>query len=145
MLEERGTNWHQHAYLKAPNAEMDDSFAHAVAISGDTIVVGANGEDSNATGINGNQLDNSAQSSGAAYVFTGFGSRPCLTIARDTGTGFMIRSEAPAGSACRLQRAANATGPWDTRATMTVPPSGLLEYHDTTPLSGHAFYRAVQP
>jgi hypothetical protein len=32
--------------------------------------VGANAEDSNATGINGNQADNSMQSAGAVYVFT---------------------------------------------------------------------------
>jgi hypothetical protein len=32
-------------------------------------VVGASGEDSNATGVNGNQADNSASDSGAAYVF----------------------------------------------------------------------------
>ena len=40
-------------------------------MSGDTLVVGALGESSNATGVNGNQGDNSALNSGAAYVFTG--------------------------------------------------------------------------
>ena len=39
------------------------------AMSGDTIVVGTPFEDSNATGINGDQSNNSASSSGAAYVF----------------------------------------------------------------------------
>ena len=34
------------------------------------MVVGAYGEDSNALGINGNQADQSAGGSGAAYVFT---------------------------------------------------------------------------
>jgi hypothetical protein len=34
------------------------------------VVVGATREDSNATGVNGNQADNSAADSGAAYVFT---------------------------------------------------------------------------
>ena len=38
-------------------------------ISGDTVVVGAFSEDSNATGVNGNQSDNSATDAGAAYVF----------------------------------------------------------------------------
>ena len=33
------------------------------------MVVGAHGEDSNATGVNGNQSDNSATTAGAAYVF----------------------------------------------------------------------------
>ena len=50
----------QQAYLKASNTEPEDLFATAVAISGDTIVVGAPEEDSDATGINGEQNDNSA-------------------------------------------------------------------------------------
>ena len=45
------------------------SSAISVAVSGDTVVVGASEEDSNATGVNGNQSDNSAVDSGAAYVF----------------------------------------------------------------------------
>ena len=36
----------------------------------DTLVVGANHESSNATGINGDQSDNSVPDAGAAYVFT---------------------------------------------------------------------------
>ena len=64
-----GTNWTQQAYLKASNTEQFDAFGRRVAISGDTVVIGASGEDSNATGINGNQSDNSASFSGAAYVF----------------------------------------------------------------------------
>lgn len=62
--------WSQQAYLKASNTETEDLFGYAVAIYGDTIVVGAYQEDSNATGVNGNQNDNSASNSGAAYVFT---------------------------------------------------------------------------
>ncbi len=61
--------WSQHAYLKASNAESQDSFGRAVAISGETIAVGAPGEDSSATGVNGNPADNGASASGAAYVF----------------------------------------------------------------------------
>ena len=64
-----GTTWSQQAYLKASNTQAGDLFGESVAISGDTVVVGARGEDSNATGVNGNQSDNSAENSGAAYVF----------------------------------------------------------------------------
>jgi len=64
-----GTNWSQQAYLKASNSEAGDGFGGSVAISGDTLVVGAVGESSNATTVNGNQSDNSAPKSGAAYVF----------------------------------------------------------------------------
>ncbi len=65
----------QHAYLKASNTGTMDGFGHAVAISGDTVVVGAPGESSSARGVNGNQVDNSLQNSGAAYVFTRSGGR----------------------------------------------------------------------
>jgi hypothetical protein len=64
-----GTSWSQQAYLKASNTGNGDEFAYSLSVSGDTAVVGAQGEDSNATGVNGNQSDNSAGSSGAAYVF----------------------------------------------------------------------------
>src|SRR5262245_7856073 len=50
-----GTNWVQQAYLKASNTGAGDDFGISVAISGETIVVGAYNEDSNATGVNGNQ------------------------------------------------------------------------------------------
>ena len=60
--------WSQQAYLKASNPDLDDQFSR-VAISGDTVVVGASNEDSNATGVNGDESDNSADDAGAAYVF----------------------------------------------------------------------------
>ncbi len=47
-------------YLKASNTGADDQFGWAVAVDGDTVVVGAFSEDSNATGVNGDQADNSA-------------------------------------------------------------------------------------
>ena len=76
-----GARWAQQAYIKASNTGEagvgdefgdGDQFGFALAISGDgnTIAVGANAEDSNATGINGNQADNSMVSAGAVYVFT---------------------------------------------------------------------------
>src|SRR5262249_23134247 len=60
-----GTSWSQQAYLKASNAEAADVFGQSVAISGDTVVVGARLEDSNGT----DETDNSASQAGAAYVF----------------------------------------------------------------------------
>ena len=66
-----GAAWSQQAYVKASNAEADDRFGLPVSLSadGNTLAAGAGGEDSIATGINGNQNDNSASASGAAYVF----------------------------------------------------------------------------
>ncbi len=55
-----GTTWTQQAYLKASNTDPSDVFGVSVAISGDTVVVGAENEDSNATGINGDQTNNNA-------------------------------------------------------------------------------------
>ncbi len=64
-----GTDWSQQAYLKASNTDTNDSFGYAVDVSGDTIVVGADGEASNASGVDGNQGNNDSIYSGAAYVF----------------------------------------------------------------------------
>lgn len=64
-----GSTWSQQAYLKASNPDQQDSFGISVALSGNTLVVGAEAEDSGATGVGGNQADNSAIDSGAAYVF----------------------------------------------------------------------------
>ena len=65
-----GTTWAQQAYVKASNTDADDVFGYSVSVSGDTLAVGALYESSAATGIGGNQADNSASSSGAVYVFT---------------------------------------------------------------------------
>lgn len=64
-----GTTWSQQAYLKASNAEGGDYLGYSLAIDGDTVVAGAVSESSNATGVNGNQADNSSFAAGAAYVF----------------------------------------------------------------------------
>jgi len=63
--------WTAGAYIKGENTEAGDEFGSAVAISGDghTMVFGAHQEDGGARGVNGNQADNSAKDSGAAYVF----------------------------------------------------------------------------
>jgi hypothetical protein len=62
----------QQAYLKASNADARDFFGSAVAVSadGNTLAVGAYAERSAATGINGDQSDNSIGDNGAVYVFT---------------------------------------------------------------------------
>jgi hypothetical protein len=67
------TTWTQQAYLKASNTGVRDYFGHSVSISGDTIVVGAYQENSNAKGVNGDQNDDSALYAGAAYVFVRIG------------------------------------------------------------------------
>ena len=64
-----GAAWSQQFYVKASNTGAIDHFGYMVGLSGDTLVAGAWGESSNATGVNGNQNNNLASQSGAAYVF----------------------------------------------------------------------------
>jgi len=69
VFERDGVTWSQQAYLKASNAQAADNFGWSLALSADTLAVGARDEDSAATGVNGNQADDSAPLSGAVYVF----------------------------------------------------------------------------
>lgn len=69
VFKRSGTSWTQQAYLKASNTGADDRFGRAVSLSEDTLAVGAYGEDSKATGMNGDQSDNSTGDSGAVYMF----------------------------------------------------------------------------
>lgn len=61
--------WSQQAYLKAPNTNAEDYFGHSIAISGDTVAVGALQEASCATGLNGDAGNNGCPSAGAVYLF----------------------------------------------------------------------------
>ena len=63
-------SWTQQAYLKASNTEAQDGFGASVAFNGDILVVGATGESSATSGINGDQANNAAAAAGAVYVFT---------------------------------------------------------------------------
>ncbi|MDH3420854.1 MAG: FG-GAP repeat protein [Gammaproteobacteria bacterium] len=67
-----GDGWAQEAYLKASNTGREDWFGSRLELSGDgdTLVAGAQLEDSSATGIDGEQNDDSAQEAGVAYLFT---------------------------------------------------------------------------
>ena len=64
-----GNQWSQQAYIKASNTGSGDAFGYSVALSGDTLAVGALNEDSNATGVNGSQTNNESINSGAVYVY----------------------------------------------------------------------------
>ena len=76
-----GDAWVQEAYIKASNTEAGDDFGTAVSVWGDALAVGADSEDSNATGVHngrgdgqagaptGSQSDNGSSDSGAVYLF----------------------------------------------------------------------------
>jgi uncharacterized repeat protein (TIGR01451 family) len=77
-----GTTWSQQAYLKASNTGADDNFGGSVALSGDTVMVGAYGEPSGTTGIDGYQGDNYTNYAGAVYSFNLLPSGPNLTLTK---------------------------------------------------------------
>jgi len=87
-----GTAWVEQAYLKASNAGADDFFGNSIALSSDgsVLAAGAPGEASRATGIDGNQADNTALEAGAVYVLTRAGttwSQQAYVKASNTGAG----------------------------------------------------------
>ena len=150
-----GATWSQQAYLKASNTGAGDAFGLSVAVSGDTVAIGAVLEHSNATGVNGNQADNSRNAAGAAYLFAGVGpvTPPVagLTLRLAPGAGGERRFIATGtpGVAHRLQAAATITGPWTdvpgAGAAGTVAANGELLLGDATPPSDTVFYRAIGP
>ena len=71
VFDRSGDVWRQQAFIKASNTGELDSFGFSVSLSGDgdTLAVGAPQEDSNATGIDGDQTNDLSADSGAVYVF----------------------------------------------------------------------------
>ncbi|HEY5617737.1 MAG TPA: hypothetical protein VIK60_07310 [Vicinamibacterales bacterium] len=67
----QGDAWVQQTYVKASNTEQSDHFGASVALSrdGNSMAVTAHWESSAATGVDGNQNDNSIRQAGAVYVF----------------------------------------------------------------------------
>ncbi|MCR9145103.1 MAG: FG-GAP repeat protein [bacterium] len=68
-----GAVWAQEAYIKASNAEAGEFFGRSVAVGNESLLVGATNEASAATGIGGDQTDNSANGAGGAYLFRATG------------------------------------------------------------------------
>lgn len=130
--------WSQQAYLKASNTgggnrfgAVGDYFGYSVAISGDTVVVGAYFEDSSATGVNGDQANNNAQDSGAAYVFTraaGVWSQQAYLKASNTRGGSLFGlAVAISGDtvvAGSVLESSNATGVNGDQSNTSVPGAG---------------------
>lgn len=71
LFKRYGSSWRSTRYIKAPNAEGADEFGASLALSGDgqTLAVFANGEDSAAAGIGGDQTDNTGAGTGAVYLY----------------------------------------------------------------------------
>ncbi len=64
-------SWRLQSYIKASNTDSGDNFGHNLTLSedGNRLAVGAVHEASGATGVNGDETDNSVESAGAVYVF----------------------------------------------------------------------------
>ncbi|MCZ8221982.1 MAG: integrin [Acidovorax sp.] len=132
-----GITWDQQAYLKASNAGGNDLFGTSVTLSGDghTLAVGAYSEDSNAIGIDGDQLDNSASSSGAVYVFTRSGSawsqQAYVKASNTEGNDYFGKSVALSGDGNTLAVGAhledsNATGIGGIQADNSAHDAGAV-------------------
>src|SRR6266700_973154 len=90
-----GTTWTQQAYIKASNPEAGDQFGASVALSdnGNTLAVGATGEDSALPGVTAGNVSevtagNAAPGAGAVYIFTlsaGTWSQQAYVKASNTG------------------------------------------------------------
>ncbi|MCU7810703.1 MAG: FG-GAP repeat protein, partial [Candidatus Thiodiazotropha sp. (ex Notomyrtea botanica)] len=63
-------DWTEQAFLRASNLASGDGFGMQVALSGDSLAVAAQAEDSDGT----SEGDNSATNAGAAYLFSRNGS-----------------------------------------------------------------------
>lgn len=70
-----GSAWSQQAYIKTSGITASDFFGISVDLdnTGNKLVVGASGQDSNGTGVN-SAVNTSAANSGAAYVYSRTGS-----------------------------------------------------------------------
>lgn len=66
-----GSAWNQEKYVKSVAVDESDHFGTSISLSSDgaAMAVGAHGEDSSAFGIGGDSSDNSAEDSGALYVY----------------------------------------------------------------------------
>jgi hypothetical protein len=78
VFSRNGSTWIEQAYIKPAVARLFRGFGeHSIALSSDgaTLAVGAAGDSSRATGIDGDEGDTSAHWAGAAYVFARTGVR----------------------------------------------------------------------
>ena len=130
-----GTTWSQQVYLKASNTGAGDAFGWRVALSADgsTLAAAAVVEDSAATGIDGNQADNSALSAGAVYVFihgAALWSQQAYIKASNTaqadnfGTSMALSADGSTLAVGALGEDSGATGVGGNQASNSIPESG---------------------
>ena len=153
-----GSTWTQHSYIKASNTNSNDIFGNGVALSGDgnTLAVGTWAEDSNAVGINGNQLDNASAQSGAVYIFiltSNIWSQQAYIKASNTDAGdFFGRSVVLSTNGNTLVVSAgsedsNATGINGDQTNNAAPATGAVYVFERTGITWlqQAYIKASNP
>jgi hypothetical protein len=123
-----GTMWTQQAYLKPAavgTSQGGDQFGFSVAVSGDTVVVGAFLEDSSTTGVNSTPDDTNGFffNAGAAYVFTGLGPSGAPEIAVEQPAGTDLSDGTASVSFGSVDSSADRT--FTVKNTGTFPLTGL--------------------
>ncbi len=135
-----GGTWVQQAYLKASTVEHYDYFGKHLALDGDRLVVGAQYEDSSATGVNGDEADNGAVDSGAAYVFERVGTTwtqtAFLKASNTQAHDSFGRSVALSGDRIVIGALGEASG---------SPGVGGDQSDDSTPFAGAAYVFELGP
>jgi len=127
-----GAVWAQEAYVKASNTNISDEFGTSVALSGDgaTLAVGAIGESSAATGVGGNQLDNTTSYAGAVYVYIRSGAtwaQQAYVKAPSSKTNYAFGSlVALSGDGATLAASMNDSSGTGDPADITAPGSGAV-------------------
>ena len=127
----------QQTYIKASNTDAGDSFGSTVALSddGNTLAVGASSEDSHATGIDGDQSDDSSQDAGAVYVFArdgGVWSQQAYVKASNTGAGdsfgqkLALSGDGNSLAVSAYRESSNATGIDGDQTDDSSPASGAV-------------------
>ena len=132
--------WKQQAYLKASNTEEGAQFGNSVSLSsdGNLLAVGAPGEASSATGINGNQSDRSMPAAGAVYIFARAGaawSQQAYLKSSNSGSpelgyqfGYAVSlsSDGSTLAASQTSDPSNATGINGDQRNTAAPESGAV-------------------
>ncbi len=132
-----GSAWSQQAYVKASNAQTNDNFGSALALSsnGSTLAIGAIGEASGATGINGAQNDNSKEGVGAVYLFNRSGTawtqqtyvKPSTsTVGNEFGTAIGMSADGSALAISGAFEQSNATGIGGAQTNTSATDAGAV-------------------
>jgi trimeric autotransporter adhesin len=131
-----GADWVLEAYVKPSNTTANHNFGETLSLSGDTLAVNSLDE-SNATGVNGDQTNTDAPGSGAVFVFhrgAGGWAQQAYVKASNTGAGDAFGRSQPQGPVLLLDgdrlvvgasgEDSAATGVGGDQASNDAPDSG---------------------